>query len=108
MDVGGKDTAGKSKAFRVEFEHGEIGEAVLVLIEKLVVENAAWLARFLAAEDPLLIGTEKCLGGAAFDHAAQSLLPPVGARQVRLIEQELGNRDQRRHDQDGNHDAVKA
>ena len=55
MDAGGKDTAGKSEILRVEFEHGQVGEAVLVLVEKLVIKNPAWFARLLAAKDPLLI-----------------------------------------------------
>ena len=57
MDIGGKDTAGKRKVLRVELEDGEIGEAVLVLIKELVIEDPAWLAGFLTSEDPFLVGT---------------------------------------------------
>ena len=48
MNAGGKDAAGKGEVLRVELEDSEVGEAVLVLIEELVIEDAAWFARFLA------------------------------------------------------------
>ena len=96
VGAGGKDAAGKRKILRVEFEDGEIGEPVLIRIEELVIEDAAGLARLLAAEDPLLVRPQKGLRRSAFDDAAQRLLATVRAGKVRLVEKEKGNSDDRR------------
>ena len=91
VGIGGEDAAGNRKVLRVEFEDGEIGEAILFRIEELVIENASGLAWVLAAEDPFPVRAQEGLRRPALDHAAQRLLVPVGGGKVRLIKKEQGN-----------------
>ena len=95
-------------------ENGEIGENVLVGVEKLVVEDArglggvgnsgrageAFFGKGLAG-DPFAVGTEKGLGGLAFDDRAEGLLAAIGCGKVELVEGEERDGDDGGEDEDG-------
>src|ERR1035438_9210316 len=82
-----KDAPRERKGGGIELEKREIGELVAFRIEELVVEDAAGLAAARLSKDPILVGMQNGLRGAALDDVVQRLLPPVGLRQIELIEE---------------------
>jgi len=75
---------------------------------RLVVEDAAGLARARLAKNPLLLRVQKGLRRPPFDGAAQRLLPSIGLGQIVLIEEKQANRKGRGDGDNGRYQAVQA
>src|SRR4051794_22125369 len=77
--LGREYPAGDQEGFGIELEHRNIGEVVLVGIEKLVVVDAGSLPEY-----PLAVRTQERLRRLAFDGLEQCFLPLVRIGQIEL------------------------
>ena len=90
------NAAGQFEGCGIELEGRDVGEGVLVGIEKLVIVNGVVLA-----ENPFAVRAQIGLRGLALDLVAQRLLPLVGGRNVELIEEEQAGADRGGNEKNG-------